>query len=95
MHFFPNSCFLTINNKQIRFRDNFNSYKFDDDILLDVLNSDLKNEIWTYEELDDILRAFIIILNKRMNYECVIGCIEIFNNDIYSDEYFDIYYETN
>ncbi len=32
------------NNKQIRFRFNFNSYKFDDDILLSVLNSDLKNE---------------------------------------------------
>ena len=51
------------NNKQIRFRFNFNSYKFDDDILLSVLNSDLKNEKWSYEELDDILRSLIKVLN--------------------------------
>ena len=77
------------NNKQIRFRFNFNSYKFDNDILLDVLNSDLKNEKWTYEELDDILRSFIKVLNKKMSCECVKGCIEIFNINILDDNYFD------
>ena len=61
------------NNKQIRFRFNFNSYKFDDDILLSVLNSDLKNEKWSYEELDDILRSLIKVLNKKMSRECERG----------------------
>jgi len=77
------------NNKQIRFRFNFNSYKFDDDILLSVLNSDLKNEKWSYEELDDILRSLIKVLNKKMYRECVKGCIEIFNNNMIDDNYFD------
>jgi len=77
------------NNKQIRFRFNFNSYKFDDDILLSVLNSDLKNEKWSYEELDDILRSFIKVLNKKMSCECVNGCIEIFNKNMINDNYFD------
>ena len=77
------------NNKQIRFRFNFNSYKFDDDILLSVLNSDLKNEKWSYEELDDILRSFIKVLNKKMSCNCVNGCIEIFNKNILDDNYFD------
>ena len=77
------------NNKQIRFRFNCNSYKFDDDILLSVLNSDLKNEKWSYEELDDILRSFIKVLNKKMSCNCVDGCIEIFNENILDDNYFD------
>lgn len=81
------------NNKQIRFRFNFNSYKFDDDILLSVLNSDLKNEEWTHEELDDILRSFIKVLNKKMSCVCVNGCIEIFNKNMLDDNYFDS--ETN
>lgn len=76
-------------NKQIRFRFNFNSNKFDNDILLDVLNSDLKNEKWTYEELDDILYSFIKVLNKRMCCQCISGCIEIFNKNMLDDNYFD------
>ena len=76
-------------NKQIRFRFNFNSNKLDNDILLSVLNSDLKIEKWTYEELDDILRSFIIVLNKRMSCKGVNGCIEIFNKAMYNDDYFD------
>ena len=82
-------------NKQIRFRFNFNSYKSDNDILLNVLNSDLKNEKWTYEELDDILRSFIVVLNKRMCCECINGCIEIFNKNMYNDNYFDSDCETD
>lgn len=74
-------------NKQIRFRFNFGSIKFDDDILLDVENT--KIEKWTYDELDDIIRSFIIVLNKRMSCECVNGCIEIFNKNMYNDDYFD------
>lgn len=77
------------NNKQIRFRINFNSKKIDNDILLYVLNSDLKNEKWSYEELDDILRSFIKVLNKKMSCECVNGCIEIFNKNMLDDNYFD------
>lgn len=83
------------NNKQIHFRFNFNSYKFDDDILLYVLNSDLKNEKWSYEELDDILRSLIKVLNKKMSCECVNGCIEIFNKNILNDNYFDSDSETD
>ena len=81
------------NNKQIRFRFNFNSHNFDNDILIDILNSDLKNEKWTYEELDDTLRSFIKVLNKKMCCECVSGCIEIFNKNMLDDNYFDS--ETN
>lgn len=82
-------------NKQIRFIFNFNSCKLYNDILLNVLNSDLKNEKWTYVELDDILRSFIIVLNKRMSCECVNGCIEIYNKDMYNDDYFDSDCETD
>lgn len=84
-----NNLYNNQNNKQIRFRFNFNSYKFDNDILLDVLNSDLKNEKWTYKEFDDILRSFIKVLNKKMFCECVKGCIEIFNNNMFDDNYYD------
>ena len=82
-------------NKQIRFRFNFNSYKLDNNILLDVLNSDLKNEKWTYVELDDILRSFIKVLNKKMCCECISGCIEIFNKNMFNDNYFDSDSETD
>jgi hypothetical protein len=80
-----------IMNKQIRFR--LDSIKYDDDILLYIENSEF--EKWTYEELDDILRSFIIVLNKIMSCECVNGCIEIFNKDMYNDNYFDSDYEAN
>lgn len=82
-------------NKQIRFRINYKcKYKSDNDILLRVFNSDLENEKWTYKELDDILRSFIIVLNKIMSCECVNGRIEIFNKNMYKDDYFDSDYET-
>lgn len=78
------------NNKQIRFRMNINNkFKFDNDILLYVLNSDCGNEKWSYEELDDILRSFIKVLNKKMSCECVNGRIEIFNKNMLKNNYFD------
>lgn len=79
-------------NKQIRFRLK-DSVKYDDDILLYIENTE--SEKWTYEELDDILRSFIMVLNKRMSCECVNGCIEIFNKNMYNDNYFDSDCETD
>ncbi len=77
------------NNKQIRFRTNNKTTKEDDNILLYVLDSDSKIEKWTYEELDDILRSFIKVFNKKINSECVKGCIEIYNENMFDDNYFD------
>jgi hypothetical protein len=77
------------NNKQIRFRTNNKTTKEDDNILLYVLDSDLKIEKWTYEELDDILRSLIKVLNKKIKNECVKGCIEIYNENMFDDNYFD------
>lgn len=83
---------IIINYKQIRFRLK-DSIKYDDNILLYIENSE--SEKWTNEELDDILHSFIMILNKRMSCECVNGCIEIFNKDVYNDNQFDSDYETD
>jgi hypothetical protein len=54
-----------------------------------VLNSDSLNEIWTYEELDDILRSCIMVLSGIMQCDCVSGCIELYNEDMLKDDYFD------
>ena len=69
-------------NKQIRFRD----YKLwsqlpkyvDNDIIFDqIINT--KKEIWTYEELDDLIYAFIKTANYNIEAECVSGVIELQN----------------
>lgn len=74
-------------NKQIRFVFNWCSPKYDNSILLDVKNTEI--EKWTYEELDDMVRSFIIVLNKKIGCECVSGCIELNNKMMYDDNYFD------
>jgi hypothetical protein len=68
-------------HKQIRFRQHL-LYLKDNDILFDIYNSD--KEEWLLEELDDLIRAFIIIANIAICAECVNGCIEIVSNEIFS-----------
>ena len=70
-------------HKQIRFRSN-QVYLIDNDIVLNIYNSD--KEEWLLEELDDLIRAFIIIANIAICAECVKGCIEIESNEIESNE---------
>lgn len=70
-----------LNNKQIRYRNIlFNDYydklsKYDSDIILNVYNT-LK-EIWTYDELNDIVQAFIITAEDYIGCECIHGCIQL------------------
>ena len=68
-------------HKQIRFRSN-QVYLIDNDIVLNIYNSD--KEEWLLEELDDLIRAFIIIANIAICAECVNGCIEIISNEMNS-----------
>ena len=70
-------------HKQIRFRSN-QVYLIDNDIVLNIYNSD--KEEWLLEELDDLIRAFIIIANTAICAECVKGCVEIESNEIESNE---------
>jgi len=75
-------------NKQIRYRANFKTYLDNkSDIIFDVYNSDIDK--WTYEELDDIVLAFLKVCNFYMGTECVNGSIELINYDSLSDYYFD------
>lgn len=77
-----------IENKQIRFRD----YKLwsklpkyvDNDIILDQITNG-KKELWTYEELDDIIYGFIKTANDIVEAECINGFIELKNRNGYSD----------
>tara|TARA_A100001015_G_C14942984_1_gene693383 strand:+ start:613 stop:1083 length:471 start_codon:yes stop_codon:yes gene_type:complete len=75
-------------NKQIRFRD-YNLWSelqkyTDNNIIFDqVLNTE--NEIWTYEELDDIIYGFIKTANYIVRANCVNGYIELKNIYGYSD----------
>ena len=71
-------------NKQIRFRD----YKLwsqipkytDNFILFDnIINTN--DEKWTYEELDDLINAFIKTANTIVGIDCVNGCIQIVNKN--------------
>ncbi len=82
-------------HKQIRFRyyvnNNTNNLTdnlidIDNDIVLDVHNTD--TEKWTYNELDDIIYAFIKICVDCMHTNCVDGCIEMVNNNVINDDYF-------
>jgi hypothetical protein len=69
-------------NKQVRFRD----YKLwsklpkyiDNDIIIDrVYNTE--TEKWTYDELDDLIYAFIKTARYNVQADCVKGCIEMVN----------------
>lgn len=77
-------------NKQIRFRDYWSDkdyrYKRDNDIILHEITS-TDNEKWTYDELDDLLRAFIKTANFNIKADCVNGCIGMFNKKMLSDYY--------
>ena len=46
-------------------------------------------EKWTYDELDDLIFAFIKTANYNVKADCVGGYIEMRNNDSYSDNYLD------
>jgi hypothetical protein len=71
-------------NKQIRFRDNISSKYIDDDIIFEQIVS-TETEKWTYEELDDLIRAFIKVCNNVVQTECVNGCIELVHQNTYLD----------
>ena len=79
-------------DKQIRFRDytiwcNDPRY-IDNDIIFDRIEN-TKIEKWTYSELDDIICAFIKTANYYVKAECINGCIEMINENAYSDKYLD------
>lgn len=65
--------------KQIRFRNFKNnvhqSWCHDNEIVLDVYDS--TNNVWTREEIGDLMRAFILFANEFVNAECVHGYVVI------------------
>ena len=63
------------------------SVKYDNDILLHISNTETQK--WSYDELDDIIRSFTIVLNDKMRSSCINGCIEIINKKAFDDEYLD------
>jgi len=73
-------------DKQIRFRME-TSVKYDNDILLRISNTEIQK--WTYDELDDIIRSFTIVLNDKMRSPCINGCIEMMNKNVFNDDYLD------
>ena len=73
-------------NKQIRFRMK-TRIKYDNDILLHISNT--KTQKWSYDELDDIVRSFTIVLNNKMRSPCINGCIEMINEKAFGDKYLD------
>jgi len=80
-----------IENKQIRFRDYELWSKvpryIDNDIIMEQITNGEK-EIWTYEELDDIIYGFIKTANEIMKSECINGFIELKNKNGYLDSSF-------
>jgi hypothetical protein len=72
-----------LTNKQIRFRKHkisFGKPSDDNDIILHEIIS-TKNEKWTYDELDDLLSAFIKTANFFVKADCVNGYIAILNKN--------------
>ena len=77
-----------IENKQIRFRyyelwSKLPMY-VDNNIIFDQITNG-KKELWSYEELDDIIYGFIKTANYFMGAECINGYIELKNRDGYKD----------
>lgn len=71
-----------IKNKQMRFRINNHLSKMDNDIVIDEIYN-TKYEKWTYDELDDIISAFIEVADDYVNTNGSInGCIEMTNENI-------------
>ena len=56
----------------------------DNEIIMEQIN-DGEKEIWTYEELDDIIYGFIKTANEIMESECINGCIELKNKNGYQN----------
>jgi len=85
-------------HKQIRFRHIFEGqqfngrnipyYKDDNHIIFnEIISTDI--EKWTYNELDDLIYAFIKTANYYMKTACVSGYIELINKTTFSDHYLD------
>jgi hypothetical protein len=74
-------------HKQLRFRNSIFGIKGNDIIFDQVINTD--TEKWTYDELDDIIYAFIKTANYNVNADCVRGYIEMKNKSSDSDNYLD------
>jgi hypothetical protein len=75
-----------IMNKQIRFRICWSN--IDNDIILDQVDN-TETEKWTYDELDDIIRALTKTFNYFVESECVNSVIEISNKKSMRDDYLD------
>lgn len=79
-----------IENKQIRFRElwyNKLPMYVDNNIIFDQITNG-KKELWTYDELDDIIYGFIKTANYIIGAECINGYIELKNWNSYKDEAF-------
>ena len=81
-----------IMNKQIRFRicwcNSNNSQISNNDIILDQVDN-TETEKWTYDELDDIIRALTKTFNYFVESDYVNGVIEISNKKSMDDDYLD------
>ena len=75
-----------MNNKQIRFRIYYSDN--DNDIILNKIES-TDNEKWTYDELDDLLSAFIKTANSNIKANYVNGRIRMFNRRMLDDNYLE------
>ena len=76
-------------NKQIRFREKMLLdmscclWQYDNDILMDQIYC-TETEKWTYEEISDLLSAFIKVSGNYIGSEgCIRGWIEMTPQDIY------------
>ena len=75
-------------NKQIRFRRkkpwmSYCLWQYDNDILMDQIYC-TETEKWTYEEISDLLSAFIKVSGNYIGSEgCIRGWIEMTPQDIY------------
>ena len=75
-------------NKQIRFRM-YNDYTSSiRDIVMEEITNGI-NEIWTYEELDDLLRSFIKCARWFVDTDDINGYIVLFNKQMHCDNYLD------
>ena len=79
-----------IANKQIRFRMDIGYKKDNDnDIVLQEIDCDISMNKWTYDELDDLILAFIKTANHYVEAECVTGYIKMISIHAYNDNYLD------
>ena len=77
-------------HKQIRFRHIFKGQNKKDDsyiIFNEIVSTDI--EKWTYNELDDLIYAFIKTANYYMGTNCVSGYIELINKRTFLENYLD------